>query len=797
MNSATEHRTCPSCGAAIPANAPQGICPKCLMAAAVAMDTGPTGGKRPEPPSLERLAVAFPQLEVIEFIGQGGMGAVYKVRQKALDRVVALKVLPPGIGGDPAFAERFTREAKALAKLLHPNIVALFEFGQADGIYYLLMEFVDGVSLGQLLRSSRVSAREALAIVPQICDALQYAHDQGIVHRDIKPENILLDRRGRVKVADFGLAKLVEANAPRTPALSPADGERIAARSGEGTTPVLTEAGKIMGTPNYMAPEQREHPGEVDHRADIYALGVVFYQMLTGELPGKCMEPPSKKVQIDVRLDEVVLRALEKNPALRYQQVSDVKTCVKTIVSSGSAGVPPCELGAAPGRAERELKRGGIVLVGCRNGQRVIVWRGVANACFAILGCFLIATWVFRFFIPIGVEQLVIMALLFTALVTTGGVIMGIKTPVERLTPLDDLLPDGSRREEAHAGVAKPRQSWWTWSPLQSQEVGEICSHLTKAERNHLSVLGLLFAVWIPGTCFGLPVFLRSDLGSGKWIVALVWVVLFAVSIPMLQRMVRHFLCSTTWAKERGFAPEHLRLFSFGHGNLWKMCAVLAVGLVLVLAQPQAITSYLGLGRSPQPSPIEERHPRQASVQPATTFGPVIERVVYATTTDRDCFLDLETGRLLQPPPQVRSLFAATNWQQHYMHEPAATDPMRAWVWTSGADLVSGAPAFNDERGLVLLDGEMIGTQDYWKMGAVPVDKLLQETAATSQAGVPGTPSLIGAAPFVRADQRLRSHAFRTKDGTMGVLQVIGFTDNPRGVKLRYKLILARRDEGK
>jgi predicted Ser/Thr protein kinase len=308
-----------------------------MAAAALATETGATGGKRPEPPSLERLAAAFPQLEVIEFIGQGGMGAVYKVRQKQLDRIVALKVLPPGIGGDPSFAERFTREAKALAKLLHPNIVALFEFGQADGIYYLLMEYVDGVSLGQLLRSSRVSPREALAIVPQICDALQYAHDQGIVHRDIKPENILLDRRGRVKVADFGLAKLVEANAPLTPSLSPSDGERVADRPGERKTPALTDAGKIMGTPAYMAPEQAEHPGEVDHRADIYALGVVFYQMLTGELPGKRIEAPSKKVQIDVRLDEVVLRALEKKPELRYQQVSEVKTMVETIVATPSA----------------------------------------------------------------------------------------------------------------------------------------------------------------------------------------------------------------------------------------------------------------------------------------------------------------------------------------------------------------------------------------------------------------------------------------------------------------------------
>ena len=137
------------------------------------------------------------------------MGAVYKARQKELDRIVALKILPPGIGDDAAFAGRFAREAKALAKLNHPGIVTLYEFGQTNGLFFFLMEFVDGVNLRQLLHAGRIAPREALAIVPQICDALQYAHDQGIVHRDIKPENILLDRRGRVKVADFGLAKIV------------------------------------------------------------------------------------------------------------------------------------------------------------------------------------------------------------------------------------------------------------------------------------------------------------------------------------------------------------------------------------------------------------------------------------------------------------------------------------------------------------------------------------------------------------------------------------------------------------
>jgi hypothetical protein len=183
------------------------------------------------------------------------------------------------------------------------------------------MEYVDGVSLGRLMRGGRVSPREALAIVPQICDALQFAHDQGIVHRDIKPENILLDRQGRVKVADFGLAKLLGA----------ASATAAAGGAGQGPSSNLTVACKVLGTPGYMAPEQAEHPGEVDHRADIYALGVVFYQMLTGQLPGERIEPPSRKVSLDVRLDEVVLRALEREPERRYQKAGDVKTAVETI----------------------------------------------------------------------------------------------------------------------------------------------------------------------------------------------------------------------------------------------------------------------------------------------------------------------------------------------------------------------------------------------------------------------------------------------------------------------------------
>jgi Flp pilus assembly protein TadD/predicted Ser/Thr protein kinase len=324
---------CPQCGTPLPAGVLAGLCPACLLKAGVAADTV-TGAKQPpfNPPTVAELAAKFPQLEVIELIGKGGMGAVYKVRQKELDRVVALKILPPGIGDDPAFAGRFAREAKALAKLNHPGIVTIYDFGRADGLFYFLMEFVDGVTLRQLLNTGRVSPREALAIVPQICEALQFAHDQGIVHRDIKPENILMDRRGRVKVADFGLAKIVDGEGSET------GGAGAAAPAASS----LTESGKVMGTPQYMSPEQITAPGEVDHRADIYALGVVFYQMLTGELPGKKIEPPSHKVKIDVRLDEVVLRALEKKPELRFQQASAMKTQVETIAQTPpGAGVKP------------------------------------------------------------------------------------------------------------------------------------------------------------------------------------------------------------------------------------------------------------------------------------------------------------------------------------------------------------------------------------------------------------------------------------------------------------------------
>jgi uncharacterized membrane protein YhaH (DUF805 family) len=333
-----ETKKCPKCGATIAPEWKHELCPACLMNAGFPTRSGvQTPGVNYEetrasnnpfvpppgsPLGLEDVRKLFPQLEIIEQIGRGGMGVVYKARQPQLDRFVALKILSVGPGSSGAqsnFAERFSREARALARLNHPNIVSVFDFGQAGDLFYLIMEFVDGANLRQMIASKQITPDAALSIVPKVCEALQFAHDEGIFHRDIKPENILIDKKGRVKIADFGLAKLVD--------------DQTADHS-------LTGTHQVMGTPRYMAPEQFENTKSVDHRADIYSLGVVFYEMLTGEIPMGRFAVPSKKVQVDVRIDEVVLKSLEREPSQRYQHVSEVKSDVENVTHAGHGAIP-------------------------------------------------------------------------------------------------------------------------------------------------------------------------------------------------------------------------------------------------------------------------------------------------------------------------------------------------------------------------------------------------------------------------------------------------------------------------
>lgn len=333
--------TCPECHKLIPGNAPAGLCPDCLLLRG--LDRSPSGNgafavTTPQqgasvPVSLEILAECFPQLEILEVLGQGGMGTVYKAKQIRLDRMVAVKIIRPEATGDPAFAERFLREARTLARLNHPNIVAVHDFGEIElskhaptapstlpgRIFYFIMEYVEGANLRQLMQAGPLPPSLTVATIPQICEALQYAHDEGVVHRDIKPENILLDSKGRVKIADFGLAK-------------------IAGRSAADWT--LTGTHQVMGTPRYMAPEQMAGSRDVDHRADIYSLAVVFYEMLTGTVPVGHFAPPSQKSSVDVRMDDVILKAMANEPDRRFQSARDLRSSIEEICSASTAPLP-------------------------------------------------------------------------------------------------------------------------------------------------------------------------------------------------------------------------------------------------------------------------------------------------------------------------------------------------------------------------------------------------------------------------------------------------------------------------
>lgn len=261
-----------------------------------------------EPPMAEELESRFPGYEKFEFIDRGGMGAVYAATQTSLERRVAIKILPPEMGQDAAFVDRFHQEARLLAKLQHPHIVAIYDFGRNDtGHLFIVMEYVEGTSLLDIMKKEKLPLMKALEVTSQICEALQFAHDHGVIHRDIKPTNILIDIWGRARVADFGLAKL-SATSHQTTAQN--------------------RSGFMMGTPGYAAPEQRRTDVELDHRADIFSVGVSLYEMVTGHLPVGVFEPPSKKEQTPALLDKIIFKALKERPGDRYQRASDMRTAI-------------------------------------------------------------------------------------------------------------------------------------------------------------------------------------------------------------------------------------------------------------------------------------------------------------------------------------------------------------------------------------------------------------------------------------------------------------------------------------
>ena len=544
-----EHLTCPTCGKSISGDALMGLCPDCLLNAGLGTVTGDAPAKF-EPPTPEELAQKFPQLEILELLGRGGMGAVYKARQKQLDRLVALKILPPGVSHDPSFAKRFEREAKALAKLQHPHIVTLYEFGEAAGQFYFLMEFVDGVNLRQLLHGERIAPKEALAIVPQICDALQFAHDRGIVHRDIKPENILLNKNGDVKIADFGVAKIV--------ARGLAEG---AEQTGAGVAEFgQTEAGKVIGTPQYMAPEQLANPLAVDHRADIYALGVVFYQMLTGELPTGKFEPPSRKVQIDVRLDEVVLRALEKNPEQRYEQASIFKTQVETISETPATGED----------ADTASKTESAPVADPFNKWFWKIFTLIALALILIPWDPKSSAEEITWSIFIAVSMIIIVA----------REMLGIRYTkkdgwhfVEKAKPSPPQKTKAGRRIGFFSGNP---------SPLYQQ----IKSHMTAAEKRELFMRSVMFALWNVATCFSPFFIVLWGHGPIRWAYAALALVIGFAAYPVWFKILREGGSNTAWARERGITSEQLRQsFAEHRAPLWvqalSMLTLLAALLIL------------------------------------------------------------------------------------------------------------------------------------------------------------------------------------------------------------------------
>ena len=265
-----------------------------------------------QPPSPEELQRDFTQYEIREVLGRGGMGAVYKGWQKSLDRYVAIKILPPGIDeGIAGFTERFKREAKVMARFKHPGIVSVIDAGQTPrGLLYFVMECVDGTDVQRLVSErGRLDPAEALRITSAVCDALAYAHEHGVIHRDIKPSNIMLDERGTVKVADFGLAKFTAPD-----------------------TTMLTMSDVTMGSPEFTAPEAMKGAANLDLRADIYAVGVMLYQMLTGEIPRGRFVPPSRAVPgLDKRLDAIVDRTMQTEPAARYSSAIELLTAIEPV----------------------------------------------------------------------------------------------------------------------------------------------------------------------------------------------------------------------------------------------------------------------------------------------------------------------------------------------------------------------------------------------------------------------------------------------------------------------------------
>jgi len=264
------------------------------------------------PPTLETLQELLPNYTVTAFLAQGGMGAVYEAFQTSLDRYVAIKILPPELSADTSFRTQFTTEARAMAKLNHPNLISVYDFGDAGGMLYLVMELVDGGDLYYSTYDQMVEQTVAAQMIANLGHGLNHAHEMGLIHRDIKPANILLDEQANPKIGDFGLARSLEDGA---------------------------EQGDIFGTPGYTAPEVLANPTAVDQRADVYSLGVVLYELLTNQLPPQPFKPASMICGCDRGFDKILARTLHSSPQMRYTSASEFARDIEILLAQGLRSV--------------------------------------------------------------------------------------------------------------------------------------------------------------------------------------------------------------------------------------------------------------------------------------------------------------------------------------------------------------------------------------------------------------------------------------------------------------------------
>lgn len=356
---------------------------------------------RPKDPFIGRELLGG-QFRVLEKIGTGGMGSVYKAEQPAMNRMVAIKILHPKLAGRKDLTSRFRREARAMSQLTHPNTVKVFMYGELedDGSLYIVMEMLEGRNLNQTVRKEGpLPADRAIPILIQCCGALQEAHDLGIVHRDLKPENIFLSKQGGIsdypKVLDFGLAKVTE-------------------RQMQPGSVILTQEGMVFGTPEFMSPEQAQGK-TLDARSDIYSLAVILYEVLTGKLPFTARTPmeyiqkhvTDPIIQLSDRvpdrkfpkgLDDVLAKALQKHPDNRFQTAGEFGEALRPFGGAAAQALPAvgpvtpspaAELKAESNRAPSEAVKGGP------SAQLLVI---VATAC--LLAGVLIAVVVMKALSP-------------------------------------------------------------------------------------------------------------------------------------------------------------------------------------------------------------------------------------------------------------------------------------------------------------------------------------------------------------------------------------------------------------